>query len=546
MSTSSLNDTSGSNPWDEFIRNVQVYLGTGPLVIEENFYKYGIGSKFAATREAVLSDQSGADSWSDLLKAALQSSNNNLIHYITKSRFINWINQDPADALAALRVLWEPDAPSLRDRITAFNSRLTPEITGTGTHTTLISVLLMGLDVEQYPPFAKRLFNDAYQRTKYNQPTKDADEAALYEHALGFLDRFIKEASERGLPVRHRLDAESLVWAVLRSPKQAPQEEYELPSPDGPTSDLDALADATPDLRALGEELLLGVDFLENIAALLEEKRQVIFQGPPGTGKTYVAQKLAACLAGSADRVTLVQFHPSYAYEDFIQGYRPALVDGQLSFELQNGPLLRAAASARKEPDAKHFLVIDEINRGNLAKVFGELYFLLEYRDHEIDLQYGDDKFRLPPNLYFIGTMNTADRSIALVDLALRRRFYFVEFHPHQSPVKGLLRRWLDQNAPDMAWVADLVDRANEKLNDRNAAIGPSYFMNPKPRLDDAAVGRIWEHSILPYIEEHLFGEHERLDEFALDSLRKAGAPGDANEDGDGQDEAADNNDAPD
>ena len=292
--------------------------------------------------------------------------------------------------------------------------------------------------------------------------------------------------------------------------------------------------------------MLLDVDFLENIEVLLDEKRQVIFQGPPGTGKTYVAQKLAACLAGSADRVTLVQFHPSYAYEDFIQGYRPALVNGQLSFELMDGPLLRAAASAREEPGAKHFLVIDEINRGNLAKVFGELYFLLEYRDHEIDLQYGDNKFRLPPNLYIIGTMNTADRSIALVDLALRRRFYFVEFHPDEPPVKGLLRRWLDKNAPDMARVADLVDRANEKLNDRNAAIGPSYFMNPKQRLDDAAVGRIWEHSILPYIEEHLFGEHERLDEFALDSLRKAGAPGDAHEDGDGQDEAADNNDAPD
>ena len=306
--------------------------------------------------------------------------------------------------------------------------------------------------------------------------------------------------------------------------------------------------DPAPDLDALGEELLLDVDFLENIAVLLDEKRQVIFQGPPGTGKTYVAQKLAACLAGSADRVTLVQFHPSYAYEDFMQGYRPALVNGQLSFKLMDGPLLRAAASAREEPGAKHFLVIDEINRGNLAKVFGELYFLLEYRDHEIDLQYGDKKFRLPPNLYFIGTMNTADRSIALVDLALRRRFYFVEFHPNAPPVKGLLRRWLDKNAPDMARVADLVDRANEKLNDRNAAIGPSYFMNTKQRLDDAAVGRIWEHSILPYIEEHLFGEHERLDEFALDSLRKAGAPGDANEDGDGQDEAADNadNDAPD
>ena len=106
--------------------------------------------------------------------------------------------------------------------------------------------------------------------------------------------------------------------------------------------------------------------------------------------------------------------------------------------------------------------------------------------------------------------MNTADRSIALVDLALRRRFYFVEFHPDEEPVKGVLGRWLDANAPGMEWVADVVERANEKLReDRHAAIGPSYFM--KDDLDEEAVTRIWKHSVLPYIEERLFGEGDRL-----------------------------------
>ena len=187
------------------------------------------------------------------------------------------------------------------------------------------------------------------------------------------------------------------------------------------------------------EELLLTepVGFLQEIETLLDDKKQVIFQGPPGTGKTYVAQKLARHLAGSEERVTLVQLHPSYAYEDFVQGFRPTLKDRQPGFELRDGPLLRAAkqarADAQKDPDAKHFLVIDEINRGNLAKVLGELYFLLEYRDESIRLQYSDKPFSLPGNLYVIGTMNTADRSIALVDLALRRRFYFVEFHPDEE-----------------------------------------------------------------------------------------------------------------
>ena len=277
----------------------------------------------------------------------------------------------------------------------------------------------------------------------------------------------------------------------------------------------------------------LTADFLQNIELLLEDKKQVIFQGPPGTGKTYVARKLAKHLAGAEDRVTLVQLHPSYAYEDFVRGFRPTLRDGQPGFELKDGPLLWAAERARGEPDEKHFLVIDEINRGNVGKVFGELYFLLEYRDEEMRLQYqreSGETFSLPGNLYIIGTMNTADRSIALVDLALRRRFNFIDFHPDGEPVKGVLRRWLRDNAPGMEWVAGVVDRANEKLaDDRHAAIGPSYFM--KDGLDEGAVERIWKHSVLPYIEERLFGEGDRLSEFDLRRLRGAedsGTAGDA------------------
>ncbi len=287
-------------------------------------------------------------------------------------------------------------------------------------------------------------------------------------------------------------------------------------------------------LEPLAAELHLTAEFLRNIGNLLEDKKQVIFQGPPGTGKTYVARKLAKHLAGSDDRVDLVQLHPSYAYEDFVQGFRPTLSDGQPGFELMDGPLLWAAKRAQAEPKKKHFLVIDEINRGNVAKVFGELYFLLEYRDEGIRLQYqrnSGETFELPDNLYIIGTMNTADRSIALVDLALRRRFNFVEFHPDEEPVKGVLRRWLREKAPGMAWVADVVDRANEKLrDDRHAAIGPSYFM--KGDLDEDAVRRIWKHSVLPYIEELLFGQGDRLGEFDLEELWEAGDTDRTDDDG--------------
>ncbi len=150
-------------------------------------------------------------------------------------------------------------------------------------------------------------------------------------------------------------------------------------------------------------------------------------------------------------------------------------------------------------------------------------------------MQYSDKHFALPDNLYIIGTMNTADRSIALVDLALRRRFHFVEFHPDKAPIKGLLKRWLEKNAPGMRWVADIVDHANEKLDDRNAAIGPSYFM--KNDLDEGKVELIWEHNVLPYIEERLFGEDKRLAEFRLASLRRE-------TENDGQGDGADPDDA--
>ena len=284
-----------------------------------------------------------------------------------------------------------------------------------------------------------------------------------------------------------------------------------------PPVDNSSAPEPTSALQTLADDLLFDVAHLHEIEKLLNDKRQVIFQGPPGTGKTYVARELANCLSGSKERVRLVQFHPSYAYEDFVQGYRPALSGGQPGFELRNGPLLEAAERAKAEPDARHFLVIDEINRGNLSKVFGELYFLLEYRDEEMRLLYDDEPFSLPKNLYIIGTMNTADRSIALVDLALRRRFHFVEFHPHKPPVEGILQRWLGQKAPAMSWVADIVDRANKKLDDQQAAIGPSYFM--KDNLNEEMLRLIWKHNILPYVEEHLYGEHDRLDEFRLAKL---------------------------
>jgi MoxR-like ATPase len=281
-------------------------------------------------------------------------------------------------------------------------------------------------------------------------------------------------------------------------------------------------------LKPLADELYLTEDFLARALRLLDDKGQVVFYGPPGTGKTYVARKLAGYIARGGGTVEKVQFHPSYAYEDFIEGYRPRLVDRQVTYKVVDGPLKRIAAIARERPDLTHVLLIDELNRANVSKVLGELVFLLEYRDEEIRLQYSDAEFSLPTNLQIIATMNTADRSIALVDTALRRRFHFVQFFPDTPPINSLLRRWLNDKQPDLAWVADVVDRANLALADRNAAIGPSHFL--KPRLTEDLVRLAWENSVLPSLEEHFFGDPDQLKPFDLDRLRNAAAEPPANE----------------
>lgn len=279
-------------------------------------------------------------------------------------------------------------------------------------------------------------------------------------------------------------------------------------------------------VASVASALRMNEDSIATIVELLLDKRQLIFYGPPGTSKTFTAMAVAEFVAGDRDRTQLVQFHPSYAYEDFVQGYRPDDLGGGAAFVLRDGPLLDIAERAADNPDDRFVLVIDEINRGNIARVFGEMYFLLEYRDRPITLQYAredDPPFCLPENLLVVGTMNSADRSIALVDGALRRRFYFVPFFPLEPPVSGLLRRWLSDNKPGMEWVADVVDRANALLVEsghRDAAIGPSYFI--KDNLDDRWVALIWEYSVKPYLEEQLLGDDGMMAELALERLRAA------------------------
>jgi 5-methylcytosine-specific restriction protein B len=277
-----------------------------------------------------------------------------------------------------------------------------------------------------------------------------------------------------------------------------------------------------PITAEFADELMMDQADLAKIAELLWEKKQIVLYGPPGTGKTWLAQKLARQLTDEG-AVKLVQFHPSYTYEDFFEGFRPeAGGSGTLTFTLRPGPFRAFAEAAEDNKSTPYILVIDEINRTNLAKVFGELYYLLEYRDSSISLQYSPEReFTLPPNLFIIGTMNTADRSIARLDTAMRRRFAFVELHPRVPPVQGLLARWLDKRGLP-AEAALLLDELNARIADADAAIGPSYLMDERIYAKPDGLEQVWQYQIMPLLEDLFYGQHDLAERYGLTNLRKA------------------------
>lgn len=263
--------------WDKFEKGANELINSGNLDELEVDYKTKVGHKVAAAREAILRNEGD---WPAKVKSGLAA---NFVHSVTQMKVRGWIDESPNDIVDALRAIWTKDKSSTAQRIRVF-CRLFPHevVSGTGTRTNVVSALLMGLNAEQFPPFEITVFNEAYKRTGFSKPQQD-DEAALYEHALTFLDQLIDDARGHGVHLRHRLDAQSVVWQLLG----------ELPP-------LGVEPQPRPDcnLSGLAGKLLLGVALLEEIRSLLMDKRQIILQGPPGTGKTYVAQELAHCLAG--------------------------------------------------------------------------------------------------------------------------------------------------------------------------------------------------------------------------------------------------------
>jgi len=288
---------------------------------------------------------------------------------------------------------------------------------------------------------------------------------------------------------------------------------------------IDEVTELTPNLDAVElqaeyslHECTLDTGFEEETLLewlkALERKQQAILYGPPGTGKTFVAKKLAKHLTSNSDGfVEFVQFHPAYTYEDFVQGIRPRRINGELNYPLVNGRFLDFCDHAYLR---QHIcvLIIDEINRANVARVFGELMYLLEYRDEKISLAAGE-MFSIPTNVRIIGTMNTADRSIAVVDHALRRRFAFIPLYPNYD----ILQRYHHLNTvfPVEKLIQTLI-KLNQAIGNPHNEVGISFFL--RADLVDQ-IDSIWQLEIEPYIEEYFFDQPSKVDLFRWNEIKK-------------------------
>ncbi len=265
-------------------------------------------------------------------------------------------------------------------------------------------------------------------------------------------------------------------------------------------------------------EVFMTGDNYDTLKNILMKKQNIILQGAPGVGKTFAAKRLAYSVMGVKDdsRIEFIQFHQNYSYEEFIMGYKPS-GDG---FELQNGIFYKFCMKAANNPEVPYFFIIDEINRGNMSKIFGELLMLIEkdYRGTKATLAYNGLQFSVPKNLYIIGMMNTADRSLAMIDYALRRRFSFYSMEPGFE-TDGFKKYLAELNDDTLYALIDVVIALNKDIAEDPSlgsgfCIGHSYFCGQKPEEEEELLGwmtSVVDYDIMPMLEEYWFDEPEKV-----------------------------------
>lgn len=265
------------------------------------------------------------------------------------------------------------------------------------------------------------------------------------------------------------------------------------------------------------DEVFMDSAEYTRLKSLLLGKKNIILQGAPGVGKTYSAKRLAYSIIGEKNesRIEFIQFHQNYSYEDFIMGYKPKEDGG---FELKRGVFYNFCKKAQSDPNKDYFFIIDEINRGNMSKIFGELLMLIEngYRGemHEIRLAYNDEHFFVPENLYIIGMMNTADRSLAMIDYALRRRFSFFDIVPGFD-TEGFNKYKENLNSETFNQVIDAIKALNAEIAEDDSlgqgfCIGHSYFCN-QDSFDKMWLENVIKYDIEPMLREYWFDNAEKF-----------------------------------
>lgn len=479
--------------WDWYLKTAMER--SDRIYSAERYKEEHLAKALKTAREALLRND---DAWPKLAREAINHRKNNIIDWRNRREVSKWIDENAAEAKSALSELWSRKERTPGDRVRSFDAILPETVFSRGSvgrRANVASYLMMGIDPHHYPPYLFMTFRATYQRLGY--PRSSADEAGgEYEHALGFLDRLIEEARKRGMDrPSTRQDAQSVVWQLR---------EYQ-PEPPRPSTEV-------------------------------RHALNTVLYGPPGTGKTYRATACAVAIVkgiepdevAEADRtefrglrfeptnetgrIAMVTFHQNYSYEDFVEGIRPRLAEGgDIGYELRPGIFRRIVDAARTGPDRRYVLIIDEINRGNIPKILGELITLIEPSrrigqedETTVTLPYSGDTFGVPRNLHIIGTMNTADRSILPVDTALRRRFDHVEMMP--DPDHPLIADSVD--GIDLRKMLSAINVRISLLLDRERQIGHTYLFNVK---DIESLAAKFRTGILPLLAEYFYDDWSKI-----------------------------------